>query len=262
MVMRKIMIAALLGLSFVVPVKDVRAEAFAKLSLDNIMKALVRYGAVDIRNDLVIDLYAGIMVCDLYQELYHDDFKWNKVRNVLREKIKEDIAFFPTGFQYDSVLQLGKYDFKEKIYRFSRKTAQFNANVFRMSTNKGDDCNRQGGLQLPPTFEIVLDKPVTIVGIPMDEAAGKKLFERLERNGNEDHLIYVRFKIGISYVAPFIKTKARAAMNANEDFRRGSEEEDYETDKIRFDGYLHLLEFYEDPERTHLIYREEYSSTP
>lgn len=234
---------------------SVQAEAFAEPTLETIVQALIRYGALDVKEDKVMDLYGGVMVCDLYQEFYPNDFKWNKIRSYLREQIKKEVAFFPTGFRYDTELQLGKYDFKEKMYRFSRETAQFDANIFVLSTNFDDDCRPQDGLKLPNTFKLVLKDPVTIEGLAMDEEAGKILFKHLDERNNPDHLIYTRFNIGITYVAPFLQHKILTGGETNQDFRRGEGAIVTTTSDIRFDGYLDSVEYYEDPEYTRLIYR-------
>lgn len=252
---------ALLVFLFIVSLISVgqaRAESFAKPSLDSIMKVLVRYGSVDIRSDAVMDLYGSIMVCDLYSEFYRDDFKWNDIRHVLRKSIQEDVAFFPIGFKYDAVLQLGKYDFNEKIYRFSRNSAQFKANVFNMNTNSGDDCNKKEGLLLPSSFQIILDKPVQIIGLPMNEEDGKKIFSRMDKNNNLDHLIYVRFNINVTYVAPFLDKTDRAGVSASEDFRRGKEEVIKGTGKVRIDGMLQSIEYFEDEAYMRLLYKEDF----
>src|ERR1700733_2933880 len=57
----------------------------------NLMNTLMRFGALDPRDDKILDNYALVTQCDLYQNFYNNDFKWNKVRAAIRESIKMNI---------------------------------------------------------------------------------------------------------------------------------------------------------------------------
>lgn len=227
------------------------ANEYAEPALPNIVKILVRYGVFDLRKDNAIDFYAKATECEIFRSYYLDDFKWNKVRAALRQKVKNDIASFPTGVYYDAALQLGKYDFREGLYRFSDKTSQFSANVFAIYIDPSRFCTDDTPNVLPREYRFVLDEPVHIDGLPMSEAEGNKLLNRLRAGGNKDLKVYVRFNMRASYVAPIEavgderKEEQKDTFVLSQKMRSG----------IRIDAHLDSIEYFEDPERTKLIYR-------
>lgn len=242
-------IAAAAFIFFLTLAQPARAEDFAELTLSNIVKILVRFGVFDVRKDDVIDFYGKVTECQIFTENFLDDFKWNRIRAALRAKIKQDIAVFPTGIHYDTELQLGKYDFHDKIYRFSEKTAQFNANVFRVKVHSSNFCNRQTPDILPAEYKFVLDQPVLLTGLPMGEEDGSRLLARLREAKNTNLIIYTRFNMRVIYVAPI------EAVGAKQPDPHKFALEKSINDGIRIDTRLDSIEYFEDPERTKLIYR-------
>ncbi len=233
-----------------------RAEEFVPLSFDNILKTFIRFGTLDLRYDEVMDLYGRVMVCDLYQEYYDNDFQWQRIRGVLRKSIKKEVGLFPTAYKYDTTLQLGKYDFENNIYLFSSGTIQFNVNVFNIETNAKGHCGRTPGLELPGPYNLVLDQPVRILGIPMTKKQGEIFLKRMEKEGNYDRLIYVRFNIKIVFVEPFLKEEIRSEEEAKLDYQKGRNKTKLSVQrKIRLDGQLDSIEYYEDEALTKMIYK-------
>lgn len=248
---RKSLCAALVCALFL-SATPARAEGgdYAEATLPNIIKMFVRFGVYDIRKDNAIDFYGKVVECKIFRDNYIDDFKWQRVRTALRESIKQNIAAFPTGVRYDAELQLGKYDFHEGIYRFSEKTAQFNANVFVISIHSSNFCTRDTPNLLPSEYRFVLDQPVHIAGIPMSESDGSKLLAKLREAGNKDLVVYTRFNMRVTYIAP-LEAPTQDAAKGKGDFvlaqPRG--------ENLRIDTHLDSIEYFEDPERTKLIYR-------
>lgn len=222
---------------------------YADLSLSTIVKMFVRFGVLDIRKDDVIDFYGKVVECKIYSQYYLDDFKWQKVRAALRESVKQNIATFPTAFHYDAKLQLGKYDFKEKVYRFSEKTTQTNANVFRLMVDSSHFCTKDTPNILPTDYKFVLDQPIHMMGLPMSEENGAKLMARMKENDNKDLLIYTRFNMRVVFVPQ---------LEAVGDFRGNKKGFVINPDmnrEIRVDAQLDSIEYFEDPEYKKMIYR-------
>lgn len=228
------------------------ADTFAPITLANLTKILIRFGILDIRKDENIDFYGKVTECKIYTKNYLDDFKWEKVRGALRESIRQNIATFPTGVMYDTTLQLGKYDFKDKLYRFSDKTSQFNVNVFRITVQNTDLCvkTQTGREVLPREFKFVLDQPTLVTGLPMSEQEGSALLARLKENKNKDLIIYTRFNMRIVYI-PSLR-QDRLPPGAVKDHQLT---QDPFADGLRMDAQLDSIEYYEDEARTKLIYR-------
>lgn len=228
-----------------------RADEYSATTLANIAKTLIRFGAIDIRRDDVIDLFSRITVCQSYKAYYRDDFKWERIRKEMRKIIRDGVAAYPYAFKYDAVLQLDRYDFKAGMYRFTDKTAQTSSNVFTIAVHNEDFCTPEQNALLPYTYKFVLDQPVKMTGLPLSAEEGKQLLARMVVSKNVDRLIYTRFNIRVVYVAPI------AATSQEERERRGDTlrvTQDTGVDYIKLDSRLDSIEYFEDPERTKLIY--------
>lgn len=255
--MRKIWIW---GLVLCLAVFPARADEYEKPSLANFMKTLVRFGAIDLRRDDIIDAYGRINECDLYFEYFKDDFKWQRIRSALRQSIKQNVATFPVAYQFDAELQLDRYDFKAGLFRFTNKTVQASSNVFSMRTQESERCVQEGVQKdrFPPeVFKFVLDKPVKMLGIPMNAKTGERLLANMEAQKNKDRLVYVRFKFRIGYIAPL---SVKRPETAETQIRRGAKSygpmvtQDESDEEVAMDARADAIEYYEDPARTKLIY--------
>ncbi len=241
---------------FVAP--GARAEEYVAPSLSNFMKTLVRFGAIDLRRLDVLDAFARVTECQIYRDHYSDDFKWQEVRKALRKSIKQNIGTFPTTYRFDASLQLDRYDFKEGIYRFTDKTAQHSANTFSIRAQSQEQCGMTDADFPPLSYKFVLDQPVNLNGIPLSAEEGKLLLSRMVESGNKDRLVYARFNFRVVYVAPIVmdtpKTKA-FGEDISEERRLGPMvTQSLMLQRVAMDSRLDSIEYFEDPERTKLIY--------
>jgi len=106
-------------------------------------------------------------------------------------------------------------------------------------------CGSMERVKLPTSYRIVMDNPIYISGLPFGEIEAKKLLSRLQEAGNNGRAIFVRFNFRITYVAPVVKNETNYAQQ-KEGGKFSSE--------IRLDAKLNSINFYEDPERTKLLY--------
>ena len=136
------------------------ADDYAKPTLDNLVKTLVRFSAIDTKDDRLLDEYAMITDCDLVKYFYVDDFRWNKVRQSFRDSIQMNIATFPVSYFYDTTLQLDRFDFGDKVFRFTAKTALHNVNSFLVYDAVDAVCGNRKVKSLPLSYHMVLDQPI------------------------------------------------------------------------------------------------------
>ncbi|MGE3623668.1 MAG: DUF4852 domain-containing protein [Bdellovibrionales bacterium] len=227
-----------------------RADDYSKTTFENYAKALVRYNAFDIKDDALLDDYAIITDCDLVKSLYDNDFQWSQVRSIIRDSLKMNLASFPTGFHYDSQVQLERYDFKNKTFRFTHKSMINAVNSFTLNFNSLAEWNCGGKelKHLPYTYTLVVGTPVTIGGLPFSEEDANALLKRLESEGNVSRVLYVRFNIRVLYIDPIRRSRVASEQQAytQAGTRAGR--------TIRMDGRLDSVDFFEDKEHTRLIY--------
>ena len=225
-----------------------KAQTYAKPSYENMLQTLIRMGALNITDDSVIDDYAVITECKLYANFFKDDFKWNRIRQAMRQSIKQNVATYPTGFAYEAELQLDRYDFQEKLYKFRERATVKNVNAFVLFSTEGRTCADQKVNVLPTAFRAILNEPIYFTGLPLTEEDAKALLKRMEADGNRDRIVYARFNLRITYIAPL-----RRPDNAPANVLVPLQQEKSDS-SIRLDARLDSLEIFEDAGRTKLIY--------
>ncbi|MDD3287715.1 MAG: DUF4852 domain-containing protein [Alphaproteobacteria bacterium] len=242
---------------FMCAASPARAEDFVAPTLENITNTIIRYGAININKDDVIDNYGILMECKIFEYFYNDDFKWQKARAALREKIRQDVATFPTSYAYDAELQLDRYDFKNKQYKFTEKTTIKNVNSFSLKFKGGIVCGNKRNNVLPEEFRIVLDRPIYVSGLPLGNKEAEAFLKRMKDSQNNDRIVYARFNLRVTYVAPLYPVEGgnqseKKYAQKNKGETSGSKDvSDY---TARLDARLDSVNFYEDKERTRLIY--------
>lgn len=250
--MPKLLNVALLSLAVVIGSSSAQADEYVSPTYPNLVKMLVRFGALDIRDNDAIDSYALVVECKLYHHFVANDFKWHDIQDAIRKSIKQDITTFPTGLTYKSQLQLDRYDFKKNLYLFNKKSAPLNVNLFSLQANMDRACDSNAKNLIPKRFQIVLEQSVSLPGIPLSEEEGKLLLKRMKDSGNKDHAVYANFNMRITYIAPVQREKKQDKGEIIGMFiqpQRG--------DVVRLDAHLTSIDIYEDKDRKKLLYRYE-----
>ena len=151
------------------PLPATVADDYADLTWPNLVRTLVRFNAINIADPVIIDEYAIITECDLYKAFYHDDFKWNQVRKAVHESIKMNVSTYPVNYRYSVTIQLGRYDFTAKLFRFNKLTKMTNVNTFKMFAVNNRSCGADNVKSLPHNFRVVLTEPIFLEGLPLSE---------------------------------------------------------------------------------------------
>jgi hypothetical protein len=224
-----------------------RAEDYAAPTFANILKVLVRFGALNVGNNDILTNYAMITECDLYKKYFQDDFKWHQIQEAMRKAIKQDVSAYPTGLHYNAELQLDRFDFKTGIFRFADKS-QINAvDYFTFITVRDNMCGSTKTRLLPTDYRIVLDQPIILKGIPVSEEDGRTLLKRMQEDKNA-RIIYARFNFRVVYVERLmtrINKYDKLAPPLSQDQNRRY---------VRMDSNLGSIDFYQDEAHTKLIY--------
>lgn len=245
--LRLMLMLAMIALPFAV-----RADEYAPPKLENFVLALARFGAIDLNDDLLLDEYAFINECPLVKEFYADDFKWNKVRGAMRESVRLNAGTFPTAFSHVAKIQLDRFDFNNRLFRFTEKSAVRNVNSisFEKENNVILTCAGHAVKFIPISYRAVLDAPLTIEGLPMPEADAAALLERMKAAGNTDRIIRARFNMRVTYIEPLRKSMPGEAL----DYRQNGMSGASRSRILRLDTRLDSVEFFEDENLTRMVY--------
>lgn len=228
--------------------QSARADGFAKTTTANLIKTFIRFGALNIHDDNVINDYALLNECKVYKYFIHDDFRWHDVQTAIRQAIRQDVAVYPTAYNYDASLLLDRYDFKNNIYRFVIENGRQAINTFHLSTLNEESCGDVHLTAMPQEFNFVLDRSIQFPGIPLGEDQARDLLHDMEKSGNTQRKVYVRFKLKIVYIQPLLQKDTSNQPGGKLIYRQSDG-----SLSGRLDSRLDSIEFYQDEARTKLI---------
>lgn len=223
---------------------------YIKPNWPDLLRTLVRLKGIDLQDQLLLDEYVIIEECDLYKAFYSDDFKWNKVRVALSEDATENASKYPIAYRFDTRLQLDRYDFQDKIYRFSSKATLDNINTAVFYEVTGPACGKADIKYLPRIFRVVFDSSVNILGLPLLPNDAEKLLKTMESDNNSSRIVYTRFKFHVVYIEPLLKS-LQSKNSSDIVYTQATKSERRE---MRLDAILDAIDFYEDEAMTKLIY--------
>jgi hypothetical protein len=246
--MLKLTTVFILALLFALPAQ---AQEYAKADWPSLVRTLIRFNALNSGDDKILDQYAAITECDLYKQFYKDDFKWNQVRAAIRESIRLNIATFPTAYKYETELQLGRYDFQQKLFMFTDKSTIRNINTFVIYSVQGHPCDGVATPDIPASYRAVLDVPVYFLGIPLAQKDAETLLQQMKDDKNDDRIVYARFNLRIIYIDPLRKDIQTGTSSAAAHYTQSNAPD---AQSIRIDVHLDSIDFFEDAARTKLIY--------
>ena len=247
--MRRFAILALLCVAISLPPGAALAAESAQPTWPNLLRTLVRFRALDLSDIGVLDEYAAVTECDLFDHFYRDDFKWNKVRLAVQDDVRKNIMSFPASYHYDTRLQLDRYDFQQRQFHFTERTVVRNVNIFTIFRADGQVCNGTRMHYVPKDFSAVLETPVYVTGLPLAQKDAQLLLARLTGGGNTQRIIQARFNLDIAYIEPLRRTFNQSTSQASYAQPGGGR-----NDAIRMDARLNSIEFFEDEEKTKPIY--------
>jgi hypothetical protein len=215
------------------------------------VRTMVRMNALDLSDQRLLDEYAIITECELYKAFFHDDFKWNQVRSALKDSIRTSIATFPMNYHYDLKMQLDRYDFATKFFRFTKKSLLNNINTFVLYSVEGTGCGMAEVQYIPRTYRAVVSSPLYLEGLPLTDKDARDLLARMDKDENISRIIYARFNLRTVYVEPLRKTAGRNPEGVDDKYVQSRVPE---KSTVRLDVHLDSIGFYEDPQMTRLIY--------
>jgi hypothetical protein len=242
-----ILIMALLCLT--VPAQ---ADNYTAPTRTSLLQTLIRFKALTLGNDALLDEYAMIAECDLYQTFYRDDFKWHKIRSALVDSMRANVAIYPTAYKFNANAQLDRYNFDKKLYMFNPHSSPDRVNVLQIyKADNGDQCGDAKAETLPSSFVVVLDAPVALTGIPLAQSDAQALLRRMDESGNSNHVLYSQFRMHITYIEPL---KFNEGADSNRGHMMIFQGDKVGGDRIKLDAHLDAIAFYSDEAMTQLIY--------
>ncbi|MDX2027833.1 MAG: DUF4852 domain-containing protein [Alphaproteobacteria bacterium] len=246
----------LLGLCMLFAFSARAEEEYIKPNPTSLLQTLIRFDALDINDDYLLDNYAMIAECDLYKSFYGNDFKWNnEVRVALRNSIRKEKNNYPILYLAHTQLQLDRYDFNENLFRFTPETAIRSINLLLLYELQKPVCGKTAAQYIPLNYKAVLDEPVFVPGLPFEQKDAEMLLKLMKEDNNTARNIYTRFYIRIFKVKPLNVSVEGVEPRLS---RRYAQAGTPGPRNIHLLAHLQTIEFFEDPAMTKLVYTYKY----
>jgi hypothetical protein len=159
-----------------------------------------------------------------------------------------NVGNFPVAYHYDMRMQLDRYDFATKQFRFTLRSSLDGVNVIFMYRNGGPACG-VWTQYIPRSFRVVLTTILNKQGIPLSESDAHNLITLMDLDQNEARIIYARFNMRIVNIEPLVKHDTRRGNRGELTFTQTP----ISGREVRLDARLDSVDFYEDKERKKLI---------
>ena len=172
----------------------------AEPTAPNLLKAMIRAGALDGTDPAVRADYLLTVECDLWRATQGDEFKQKQLLDAAGKAIAQQQAGWPNAFQLVAPFFLGTYDFTERQFQLTQKSALHNVNSLLLQDGN-DQCQAPRKVtRFPMTIAAHLDQPVTVAGIPMDDKMAQALLAGMKAAGNAERQIWGRFSLVVSFM--------------------------------------------------------------
>jgi len=234
-------------LAFLLAAAPAHADIYAQPTWDNLVHSLVRFGALELTDDVILDEYAAITDCDIYHAFHEQDFKWHEVRDAMRKSVEMNLTKYPGSYVYEDKLLLGRYDFKDQMYYFSEKNPLQKVNAFFMFRAAPLTCHETTIRFIPKAFRAILDESVSIPGLPLTQRSADALLRRMDANNNKERAIYVRFNLHINYIG-------KLSRNPNASDTSFVQQGAPQNSPALLNAQVDTIDFFEDERHTKLLY--------
>ena len=170
---------------------------FRRISMQNLSQAFVKLTGIDLEDNQMIDDFALINHCSIYQRYFNDEFAWRQAREAFRRVIQREIETYPENVYLLGTVALGRYDFDRKAFMLDEESRLNNVGAFRFQ-DRSFTC--QGGAikQMPLSYNIRLSNPVTLDRLEVSEEKAHQITQIMQQENNKDRKIYITFFMRIN----------------------------------------------------------------
>jgi len=166
-------------------------------TFENLGKTLIAMDYYDLKDDTILDEYAQVNYCELYQTYFTNDFEWQRIREAVRADIKENLRAYPRYYDVVGPMYIDRYDFEREAFKLKPDSRILNVGRLTIYEEMSNiyHCGRTAPSNyFPVKYVAWLNQPVNITQIKMSPDDAKALLDRLDRR-LEDRMVYVRFRL-------------------------------------------------------------------
>ncbi len=182
-------------------------EAYGIPQLRDLVQTAIMMDALDIFDLKVVDEYAKLFYCELYQQKFKNDFEWNNIRQDITARITGKKEYYRILYQYVVPVYLGRYNFDTQDFPFKRQTAMIGIGAMELLSSSATKqaqqniaCFPQGKVQksFPQNYMVKLSEALTLDRLKIPVATSEKFLAKMQAVNNIDRLVYLRFRVKLS----------------------------------------------------------------
>lgn len=222
---------------------------YAPVTHKDIMTLMWKYKIHDYSNPNIMDQYLQIMNCPLYKKYKSDDFVWEKIREGMRREINYFSSSFPDRFEIYAFMPIERYDFQKNVFVIPNRFALSNAGsiqipFFEIDNNSSDTCfvTNERRKNFPTDVKFLADNKFSLIDIPVAPDKANQILEGIKKynykNTEFNRIFAVRFRIKVNGIDNY--------------------KVDFSNSELLLKGELDEIAFFEDPQRTKLIWKKEF----
>ncbi len=150
----------------------------------------------------MIDQYAHMTHCKLFEEYYHNDFEWIKIRKAIERDIRAKSTNKPSGYELGGEISIGRYDFEKGGFPLEKPFESVAFLDMSFSDNVFSFCDVDGPKEksLPSQYRVRVSFPFTLKTIEISEAAAKNAIPHMYRDlqQRDSRKAYIRFRVTVT----------------------------------------------------------------
>ncbi len=180
-------------------------EAYGVPQLRDLVQTSIMMDALDVSDPKVVDEYAKLFYCDLYQQKFKNDFEWNNIRQDITARINGKKEYYRILYQYVAPVYLGRYNFDTQDFPFEKKTAMIGIGAMELlpaaasKQMQNNVCIGQGKQRFfPQNYMVKLSDTLTLDRLKIPMATSEKFLAKMQAMNNTDRLVYLRFRVKLS----------------------------------------------------------------
>lgn len=188
-------------------------EGYAPATFKELSQTLLMMGGLDIKDPKVVDEYAKLAYCTLYQKNFRDDFEWNKNRSAITARVLEKKEYYRISYETAGVFNLDRYDSASQSFPFTAGTAMVNVGSIALlaSSVYRPFCGMEGtSAFFAPDVVLLPNKPLTVSGLRFPEAEAQKILAKMAETGNTDRQLYGRIRFRVTDAKMIFDRRGRA----------------------------------------------------
>ncbi len=138
-------------------------EEYVEVNFDDLSNTALRVGALTLNEQPVLDEYAQLFYCKIYEDFFQNDSQWMEVSQAIRKKYMSARESVPQKYFFKTDIMIGRYNSEIKAFPLAPSSV-FNKIVsLEFFSYRGiDRCGLDGTKYFPSTYSLELSEPFTL----------------------------------------------------------------------------------------------------